>query len=174
MGNSKPSALLPLFGVMLVWPHVFTKSVSSKLQTAASASLSTEQEEQRPRVAKVTTQSCDAALDNYCLNGQCMLLLDLNEHHCKCEKGFYGPRCAHLELVFRPMAEEQLVLTIVCVTLLIIGLAGALYFCCKWYKRNRFPRQQKRQGYQGVQSVCHTCCYQHFPCPISPNEILNI
>lgn len=98
------------------------------------------------------TQSCDGALDNYCFNnGQCMLLVEINEHHCKCERGYYGPRCAHMELVFQPMGEEQLILTIVCVSLLIIGLAGALYFCCKWYKKNRFLRQQKR--YRGMQGT---------------------
>ncbi|XP_029916268.1 proepiregulin-like [Myripristis murdjan] len=154
MGNGTPSALLSLFSVMLVWPHISTKSVSSKLQTVASTSLSAEQEVERPRVGRLMTQRCDAALDNFCLNnGQCMLLVDTNEHHCKCESGYYGPRCAHMQLVFQPMGEEQLILTIVCVSLLIIGLAGALYFCCKWYKRNRFPRQQKRTGYRGVQSA---------------------
>ncbi|KAM3867628.1 epigen [Diretmus argenteus] len=120
----------------------------------ALGSVGNKQEEDRPRVERVMTERCDSTLDNYCFNnGQCMLLLDINENHCKCEKGYYGPRCAHLELVFQPIGEEQLVLTIVCVTLLIIGLAGALYFCCNWYKKKRFPRQQKRQGYKGVQSA---------------------
>lgn len=51
---------------------------------------------------------------------------------CRCERGFYGPRCSNLELVYQPMGEEQIIATIFCVSLLIVGLAGALYFCCKW------------------------------------------
>uniref|UniRef100_A0A667ZDW9 EGF-like domain-containing protein n=1 Tax=Myripristis murdjan TaxID=586833 RepID=A0A667ZDW9_9TELE len=137
--STKQNHALFSTGVMLVWPHISTKSVSSKLQTVASTSLSAGissvrcgQEVERPRVGRLMTQRCDAALDNFCLNnGQCMLLVDTNEHHCKCESGYYGPRCAHMQLVFQPMGEEQLILTIVCVSLLIIGLAGALYFCCK-------------------------------------------
>ncbi|KAM4616864.1 proepiregulin-like [Polymixia lowei] len=152
MKNMKPSSLLSLLGVMLVWPYVFTKSVSSKLQTVGSTSPSTGQE--RPQVERVKMQSCDSNFDTYCLNnGQCMLLVDMNEYHCRCDVGYSGPRCAHLELSCQPGKEEPLILTIVCVALLIIGLAGLLYFFYKWYKRNRCPRHQKRHGYKGVQTA---------------------
>ncbi|KAG7221379.1 hypothetical protein INR49_017255 [Caranx melampygus] len=66
-----------------------------------------------------------------------------------CERGFYGPRCAKVEFVIRQLGEEQIILTVFCVSLLIIGLAGALYFCCKWYKKNSFLPHQRRQGYKG-------------------------
>uniref|UniRef100_UPI0037E7CCDF proepiregulin-like n=1 Tax=Semicossyphus pulcher TaxID=241346 RepID=UPI0037E7CCDF len=149
MGNSKPSALLSLIGVMLLWPYVLTKSVSSRLQTEDSSSLSAGQGEQRPHVVKRSTQNCDSSFDKYCLNhGQCMLLVDIDEHHCKCESGFYGPRCSNLELVVQPLGEEQILLTIFCVTLLIIGLAGALYFCCKWYKKKQIPTSSEAAGLQ--------------------------
>nr|XP_020449470.1 proepiregulin-like isoform X1 [Monopterus albus] len=144
----------PQISVMLLWPYVLAKSVSSVQLTADRASLSTGQEEERPHVMKRSTQSCNSTFDNYCLNnGQCMLLVDINEHHCKCEGGFYGSRCDKMELVTQPMAEGQIVATVFCVTLLIIGLAGALYLCYKWYKKNRFLRQQKQQGYKGVPAV---------------------
>lgn len=52
--------------------------------------------------------------------------------YCRCKKGFYGPRCATPELVGRPMDEEQVVVILFCVTLLMIGLGGALYFFYKW------------------------------------------
>ncbi|XP_051279235.1 proepiregulin [Dicentrarchus labrax] len=147
MGNSKASALLSLIGVMLLWPYVLTRSVTS------SASLSAGQGEERHHVVKRSIHKCESTFDNFCLNnGQCMLLVDINEPHCKCERGFYGPRCSNVDLVIQPMAEEQIILTVFCVSLLIIGLAGALYFCCKWYKKNKFPRQQKQQGYR-VQST---------------------
>uniref|UniRef100_A0A671XP66 EGF-like domain-containing protein n=1 Tax=Sparus aurata TaxID=8175 RepID=A0A671XP66_SPAAU len=112
------------------------------------------QGEARPHVVRRSTQNCDGSFDKYCLNnGQCMLLVDINEHHCKCERGYYGPRCSNPELVIQPMGEEQIIVAIFCVSLLIIGLSGALYFCCKWYKKNKFPRKQKQQGYKGVQTA---------------------
>ncbi|KAF3695537.1 Proepiregulin Epiregulin [Channa argus] len=152
--NSKPSALLSLLGFMLLWPHVLTKSVSFTLETADWASLSTGQAEERRHVEKRTIQNCDSTFDEYCLNnGKCMLLLDISEHHCKCEEGYYGHRCDNVELVRQPMGEKQIIITVFFVCLLIIGLAGILYFFCKWYKKNRFPCQQKRQGYRGVQTV---------------------
>ncbi|XP_041644083.1 proepiregulin-like [Cheilinus undulatus] len=148
MGNRKSSALLSLIGVMLLWPYVFTKSVSSRLQTEDSASLSAGQGEERPHVVKRSAQSCDSSFDEYCLNnGKCMMLVDLNEHHCRCEVGFYGHRCEKMELVFQPTGEGQIILTVFCVFLLMTGLAGALYFCCKWCKKNRFSHPPpKLQG----------------------------
>ncbi|KAM7415855.1 hypothetical protein PAMA_018087 [Pampus argenteus] len=154
MWKKKPSALLSLMCVMLLWPYVLTKNVTSKLQPTDSIPLTTGHKEERPHVGKRSTQKCDSTFDKYCLNnGQCMLLVDINEHHCKCESGFYGPRCSNPELVFQPTGEEQIIVIIFCVCLLIIGLAGVLYFCCKWYKKNRFPRQPKQQGYKGVQAA---------------------
>ncbi|XP_035496952.2 proepiregulin-like [Scophthalmus maximus] len=129
MGNSKASALLSLIGslLMLLWPYALTKSVS------ASTSLSGGQGEERPHVVKRSTRSCDSTFDDFCLNkGQCMFLVDIDEHHCRCDVGFYGPRCANLELVTQPMGDGQMIVTVFCVSLLIVGLAGALYFFCKW------------------------------------------
>ncbi|XP_042343439.1 proepiregulin-like [Plectropomus leopardus] len=152
MRTSKPSALLSLLGVMLLWPYVFTKSVSPRLQTTDSSSLPAGQGEEHPHVVRRSTQNCDSSFDSYCMNnGHCMLLVDMYVCVCVCDRGFYGPRCNNPELVFQPMGEGQIIVTIFCVTLLIVGLAGALYFCCKWYKKN--PRQQTQQGYKGVQTA---------------------
>ncbi|XP_076010170.1 proepiregulin-like isoform X1 [Genypterus blacodes] len=154
MGKKRPAALLPIIGFMLFWPHVLTKSASSKPQTAADFSPSAVQEEERPRVEKLMTQNCDGTMENFCFNnGQCMFLVDLNEHSCMCESGFSGHRCSHMVLVYKPLGEEQIIATVFCVVLLIIGLAGALYFCCKWYKKKRIRRQQTQQGYRGVQTA---------------------
>uniref|UniRef100_A0A665WGF3 EGF-like domain-containing protein n=1 Tax=Echeneis naucrates TaxID=173247 RepID=A0A665WGF3_ECHNA len=133
-------------GVMLLWPSVLTKSVSSKLQPADSVSpprsCVSGQGEEHPHVVKRSTQNCDKTFDSYCLNrGQCMLLVDIDQHFCKCERGFYGPRCANPELVFKPIGEEHIILIIFCVTLLIIGLAGALYFFCKCCRVKCIPQQ---------------------------------
>uniref|UniRef100_A0A8C7WYP5 EGF-like domain-containing protein n=1 Tax=Oryzias sinensis TaxID=183150 RepID=A0A8C7WYP5_9TELE len=107
----------------------------------------------RPRVTR-STVNCDSTFDQFCMNnGKCMLLVDLNEHHCQCDIGFNGPRCDMPEMVQGKMAEGEIILIVFCVGLLVIGLAGAAYFFFKWYKKNKFPRQQKRQGYRGVQLV---------------------
>ncbi|XP_007557965.2 proepiregulin [Poecilia latipinna] len=154
MRTRRPSAFLSLIGVVLIWPYVLSMSISPRLLTTGSSSLTAGQEEERPHMTKRSTTSCEKEFDTYCFNnGQCILLEDIKEHHCKCKKGFYGPRCATPELVGRPVDEEQVVVILFCVTLLLIGLGGALYFFYKWYKRNKFPRQPKRQGYKGVQTV---------------------
>lgn len=82
-----------------------------------------------------------------------MYLVDEQSHHCKCEKGYHGPRCAVQELLVQPMAEEQLLVIVFCVGLLAVGLSAVLYVCCKWYRKNRFPRLQKQHSYKGVQSA---------------------
>ncbi|XP_028313826.1 proepiregulin-like [Gouania willdenowi] len=154
MGTSRPLALLPLIGVALIWPCVFTKSFSPRLHAADGSSLSAVQSEERHHVVKRSSQPCSDSFDKYCLNkGQCMFLVEVNEHHCKCERGHYGPRCETLELVVQPMGEEQTIAIIFCVCLLIVGVAGALYFCCKWCKKKKFPVQSKRHGYKGVQTA---------------------
>ncbi|XP_061674323.1 proepiregulin-like [Syngnathoides biaculeatus] len=146
---AKVTALLSIFGVMLLWPFVLTKSISAILQTThTDSSMSAGQGERLSHLVKRTTHNCDAAYANYCMNGgQCMLLVDIKEHHCKCLSGFYGPRCSNLELVFKPVGEEQIIFIIFCVILLSVGLAGLLYLCCKWYKKNNRSPQQKQQGY---------------------------
>ncbi|KAM9822146.1 proepiregulin-like isoform X2 [Syngnathus typhle] len=151
---AKLSALVSIFGVILLWPSVLTKSITSILHaTHADSSMSAGHAEERLRVVKRSTQHCDSSYANYCMNGgQCMLLVDVNEHHCKCHSGFYGPRCSNLELVFKPIGEEQIIFIIFCVTLLTVGLAGAVYCCCK-YKRNKCNPPKKRQGYKGVQAM---------------------
>ncbi|XP_008286354.1 proepiregulin [Stegastes partitus] len=132
MRSCKPSALLSLLGVMLLWPCGLTWSVSPR-GPADGSSLPAGPGGERHHVVKRMTGSCDSTFDNYCLNhGQCMLLLDLNEHHCKCVGGYHGPRCGTMDFVVQPLAEEQVIVIVFCVSLLIIGLAGALYFCCKW------------------------------------------
>ncbi|XP_029019703.1 proepiregulin-like isoform X1 [Betta splendens] len=145
--------LLSLIGLMLLWPSVLTKSIASTLNHVASVSLSPGQREERPHVAKRSTQSCDSSFDGYCLNnGQCMLLVDINEHHCNCDLGFYGHRCAEVDFVSRPMGETQIIFITFCVILLILGLAGVLYFFWKWYK-NRLMSQQKAAGSRAAQTV---------------------
>ncbi|CAL8250022.1 unnamed protein product [Boreogadus saida] len=143
--------LLSLSGLMLVWPSALSDT-GAREHTAGSVSAYNEMGQQRRRVERSPIESCGSDHQNYCFNhGKCMLLVDMNEHHCKCERGYYGTRCAHMELVFQPMKEEQWVLVAVCVVMLLIGLTGALYFFFKWYRRNKCPLPKKRAGYMGVE-----------------------
>ncbi|KAM8865805.1 proepiregulin-like isoform 1-T1 [Synchiropus picturatus] len=152
MWKSKLSALYSVLGVMLLWPDILAKTVVLKLQHADVETPPAEHREERPPMVRRSAQSCDSTFDHYCLNnGQCMLLVDINEHHCKCDSGFYGPRCSHPELSVKPMEEKQLIMVIFCVALLLLGTAGLIYFCWKWCKKNKFPRQC--QGDKGVQSA---------------------
>ncbi|MEQ2305323.1 hypothetical protein AMECASPLE_036607 [Ameca splendens] len=84
-------------------------------------------------MTKRSVTNCENKFDNYCMNnGKCILLLDLKEHHCECQRGFYGNRCDIPELLSQPTKKEQVVVILFCVSLLIIGLGGALYFFYKW------------------------------------------
>uniref|UniRef100_A0A3B3V908 EGF-like domain-containing protein n=1 Tax=Poecilia latipinna TaxID=48699 RepID=A0A3B3V908_9TELE len=96
---------------------------------------------------------CLKSFDTYCFNnGQCILLEDIKEHHCKCKKGFYGPRCATPELVGRPVDEEQVVVILFCVTLLLIGLGGALYFFYKAQKQENLGKEVNVSDFQTSQA----------------------
>ncbi|KAL0979893.1 hypothetical protein UPYG_G00191210 [Umbra pygmaea] len=164
MRNPKLSVLLLFFGLLLVGGNVHGRGVHSSTPSALTSlafpcEIGTcpitgkELSAQLPRVERLMFQKCNSSVEDYCLNGECFLLLDNNEHHCKCKKGYYGPRCAHLEMVFQPMGEEHIIVMVVFVVLLLTGIAGAVYFFCRWYKRNRCPSQQKHQLYHEVPMV---------------------
>ncbi|KAJ0067665.1 hypothetical protein NL108_009781 [Boleophthalmus pectinirostris] len=156
MRNKQLSVLLSFIYAVLLWPPTQTKNTPPRVSTGdvtyAGDTFDPEHERGRPHVAKRSILSCDTSFDNYCLNnGQCMFIVDLNENHCKCELGYLGSRCEQPQLVVKPMKQEELALIIVCVVLVILGLAGALYFFCKWYRRKQLPQQQKRLRYTAVQ-----------------------
>ncbi|XP_012721010.1 proepiregulin isoform X1 [Fundulus heteroclitus] len=154
MWTRRPSAFLSFVGVMLIWPHVLSKSISPRLQTIESSFLTAGQEEKRPLMTKRSVTNCESKFDNYCMNsGKCIFLVELKENHCNCEMGFYGSRCENLDIVSKPVGEDQVVLILFCMTLLVMGLGGGLYFFYKWYKKNKFPSQPKRKGYKGVQTI---------------------
>ncbi|CAL1614851.1 unnamed protein product [Knipowitschia caucasica] len=127
-----------VFCEALLWSLVLSRSSTPDVISAG---------EQRPRVAQRSLLSCD----HYCLNnGQCVFLVELNVNHCKCELGFQGSRCEAPQLVMKPMKEEQVALIVVSVFLLSVGLGGALYFFCKWYRRKHLPKGRR---YSAVESA---------------------
>ncbi|KAG7481099.1 hypothetical protein MATL_G00063290 [Megalops atlanticus] len=137
MKGFRSSCLLSLYGLLLLWPHAHSTSPSP-----TSGSVDT------PHVERVMIQKCNSSMEEYCFHGECMFLLDLKEHHCRCDKGYAGHRCAHLELVFQPLSQEYIVLTVVCVVFVVLGITGTAYFFYKWYKRNRCPPAEKYQEVQ--------------------------
>lgn len=152
METHKLCVILSFMYVVLLWPQVKSVSVPSRESTADFTSA--DEREQRPPVVKRSVHGCGIGFDKYCFNnGQCMFLAELNTNSCQCELGFQGSRCEEPQLVSKPMREDQVALIIVCVVLMAIGLAGILYFFCKWYRRNRLPQQQKPWRYTGVQTA---------------------
>ncbi|KAM4808638.1 proepiregulin-like [Rhinophrynus dorsalis] len=98
--------------------------------------------------APVKITACKREMDNYCLNGQCIYHVDLDEHSCRCERGYSGSRCAHSELVFRPMNQEYLAITIFLAILLLLAVAVALFFAHQWYKNKKL--RQSSTDYKEV------------------------
>ncbi|XP_068089031.1 proepiregulin [Hyperolius riggenbachi] len=87
-----------------------------------------------PRVSTVKVAKCAQQMSDYCLNGHCMYLVELDEHYCRCEMGYLGVRCASVDLVQKPAGEEYLALTIFLTSMLLIVAAVAALFAFKWYK----------------------------------------
>lgn len=106
-----------------------------------------------PRVAPVKISSCKEEMQDYCWNGQCMYLVDLDEHYCRCDKGYTGTRCTHTELVQKPPIEEYLALTIFLTFLLLLAIAVALFFAYKWYKNKKLSQPTKEYKEVTTQNV---------------------
>ncbi|XP_075045647.1 proepiregulin [Mixophyes fleayi] len=103
-------------------------------------------ESQRATAVKIT--KCDAEMSNYCMNGQCLYLVELDEHYCRCERGYLGIRCSHMDLIKKPDSEEYLALTIFLTSVLLLTAALAAFFAYNWYKSKK--SSQSVQEYKEV------------------------
>ncbi|XP_063772921.1 proepiregulin [Pseudophryne corroboree] len=101
-----------------------------------------------PRVTVVKVARCEKDMSTYCMNGHCLYLVELDEHYCRCERGYLGIRCSHLDLVKQPMSEEYLALTIFLTSLLLVTAALAAFFAYNWYKSKK--SSQSEQKYKEV------------------------
>ncbi|XP_048857383.1 proepiregulin-like [Brienomyrus brachyistius] len=140
MGDIKASLFLALYGLFLLGCYVDT---TSSPPTCGPGQCSKSQDP--PLVQRVMFQKCNSSLD-YCIHGECIQLEDIPEPHCKCPSGYFGPRCEHLDLdksIQPTISEEHIILTVMCVGLLLIGIAGLLYFSIKWTQKNRRPPPEK-------------------------------
>ncbi|KAM6429253.1 proepiregulin [Rhynochetos jubatus] len=106
------------------------------------------QTENSPRVAQVGITRCQPEMKDYCFHGQCVYIVDLNEHYCRCDVGFSGVRCVHSELVRQPLSKEYVVLTVIVVVLFLTAVSIACYYICRRYRRKK--RQTNASEYKEV------------------------
>nr|XP_020844252.1 proepiregulin isoform X1 [Phascolarctos cinereus] len=103
------------------------------------------QMENNPRVAQVAITKCGEDMQGYCLHGQCIYVVDMSQHFCRCEVGYTGSRCEHFLLtVQKPLSKEYVVLTVILVLLFLIIMAGSIYYFLRWYK-NRKSKESKKE-----------------------------
>ncbi|XP_062982611.1 proepiregulin [Elgaria multicarinata webbii] len=107
--------------------------------------------ENTPRAAHVLFKSCKADMRNYCMNGECRYILDLNKHSCKCHMGYFGSRCelSNLEVIQLPLSKEYLALTILMVLIFFMAISVAIYFYYRWYENKR-RKLAARRNYEEV------------------------
>ncbi|RLV88198.1 hypothetical protein DV515_00015548 [Chloebia gouldiae] len=123
------------------------------------------QTENSPRVAQVGITRCKPEMKDYCFHGQCVYIVDLDEHYCRygqaplilhislrwalrCDVGFSGVRCVHSELVRQPLSKEYVALTVIVVLLFLAALSLASYYICRRYRNKR--RQTNASVYKEV------------------------
>ncbi|XP_051650495.1 proepiregulin isoform X3 [Manacus candei] len=93
------------------------------------------QTENSPRVAQVGITRCKPEMKDYCFHGQCVYIVDLDEHYCRCDVGFSGVRCVHSELVRQPLSKEYVALTVIVVLLFVAAISLASYYI---YRRQTY------------------------------------
>ncbi|XP_075705903.1 proepiregulin [Rhinoderma darwinii] len=100
-----------------------------------------------PGASVVRIVECAKEISKYCVNGQCLYLLDVDEHYCRCESGYSGLRCTDSFLLTQPMTEEYLALTIFLTALLLLAVALVVFFAYKWYalKKSSQPNQKYKE-----------------------------
>ncbi|XP_012660773.1 proepiregulin [Otolemur garnettii] len=102
------------------------------------------QTDDSPRVAQVSITKCGADMNGYCLHGQCIYLVDMEDNYCRCEVGYTGVRCEHFFLTVRqPLSKEYVALTVILILLVLIIVAGSIYYFCRWYRKQKSKEQKK-------------------------------
>ncbi|XP_067413097.1 proepiregulin [Emydura macquarii macquarii] len=143
------SARLVCFGFYLL-QAVFGTTViplcePNEIENCTTALIQTEN---NPRVAQVRMTRCKPEMQDYCFHGQCMYLVDLDEHHCRCEAGFSGVRCVHSDFLTQHLSKEYLALTIL-IPFFLIAILIAAFYLYKWYQ-NKKKRQVNNREYMEV------------------------
>ncbi|KAG9480394.1 proepiregulin [Eleutherodactylus coqui] len=102
----------------------------------------------KPNVTAMRIVKCAKEISKYCVNGQCLYLLDMDEHYCRCDGGYMGLRCTDSDIVRNTMNEQQLALTIFLTSMLLLALLLVVFFAYKWYALKK--SSQSNQKYKEV------------------------
>ncbi|KAJ1205920.1 hypothetical protein NDU88_001340 [Pleurodeles waltl] len=134
--------LLLLGGLCLI--HVSCCTTVIPLCESGNCTTALVRKEGTARAAKVRTIDCEEDKKYFCFRGRCQFILELNEFHCRCQKGYIGERCMYLEIesVTQPMSKEYVALSVVLSVLLVVVVALCSYFMYKWYR----SKQRKKQN----------------------------
>ncbi|KAE8630896.1 hypothetical protein XENTR_v10001009 [Xenopus tropicalis] len=132
-------SLLVLVGVHLMYAVNGTTVVPLCQPSESSENCTTAmvQTTHSPKPVPMKIGKCQMEMESFCWNGQCMYLVDLDEHYCRCEKGYTGIRCSHAELIYQPMNQEYLAITLFLSSLLLLAVVVAAFFAYKWYKTKK-------------------------------------
>eukprot|EP00062_Callorhinchus_milii_P007629 gi/632949451/ref/XP_007890164.1/ PREDICTED: proepiregulin [Callorhinchus milii] len=106
-----------------------------------------------PEAAKVVVSKCPLSMESYCYNGECMHIVSDNISFCKCDKGYFGNRCMHIELVRQPLSEEDVALAVAVSFMVLIGVLVATWLI---YIRCKKSRSKNQPEYTGVQTTTTT------------------
>lgn len=124
------------------------KKATEYIQLAISFTVRTDSS---PRVAQMSITKCSSDMNGYCLHGQCIYLVDMDENSCRCEVGYAGARCEHFFLsVQQPLSKEYVALTVILIMLFLLMVAISIYYFYRWY-RNRRNKASKKE-YERVTS----------------------
>ncbi|KAG8593303.1 hypothetical protein GDO81_000789 [Engystomops pustulosus] len=136
--------------LQIVWGKTTVAPLCKSGENCTTASVQTTA---NPGVSLIRIVECAADIKNYCVNGQCLYLLDEDEHYCRCEQGYMGLRCTDTDIVRKTMTEEYLALTIFLTALLLLAISLVVFFAYKWYtlKKSSQPNQKyKEVNTQGI------------------------
>lgn len=141
---SSALVLLCLHILQIVWCETTVAPVCKSGENCTTALMHTTAS---TNVAVMRIVECAADISKYCVNGQCLYLLDVDEHYCRCEHGYMGLRCTDSDIVKRPMNDEYLALTIFLTALLLLAVALVVFFAYKWYslKKSSQPNQKYKE-----------------------------
>ncbi|XP_072480362.1 proepiregulin isoform X2 [Notamacropus eugenii] len=106
--------------------------------------------ENNPRVAQVAITKCGEDMEDFCLHGQCIYVVDMSQNSCRCDVGYTGSRCEHFLLtVQKPLSKEYVVLTVILILLFLIVIGGSTYYFLRY--KNRKSKDSNKE-YEKVTS----------------------
>ncbi|XP_066487426.1 proepiregulin-like [Tiliqua scincoides] len=137
-------SLQSALGVLLVLGlHLFQAVLSTTIIplcgiNATNCTTALVRTENNPRVAQVEIRGCKSEMQDYCFNGECMYLVELDKHSCKCNSGYFGARCGHSNLETKlPLSNEYVTLTAVLILFFLVAMSIAIYYFYQWYQNRK-------------------------------------